>query len=519
MATKMSHLVRPLVALVALVAVMAALLLAYNASPAHAADSCQPSGSQVVCTFEFTGAAQSWTVPDGVSQATFDVFGAQGGSDTSGKAGGLGGKATATIAVNPGDTLQVNVGGAGRNGNTIQSSPGGFNGGGSGGTGSVDAHGGGGGGASDVRSGGIGLANRIIVAGGGGGAGGSGGAGGVGGGLSGGAGGDYTSDLGTSGGGGGGTSSAGGSGGAGSASNGSAGSFGFGGSGGGGSSFDSGTGGGGGGGYYGGGGGGGGGGGAGGGGGGGGSGFGPNGTVFQSGVRSGNGLVTITYTPPPEDSTAPTSTIALDPASPNGQNDWYTSAVKATISASDGSGSGVAETRCVLDPTNVPTSFDELPSSPCPYLGPAGADVSADGQHTLYAASSDTAGNEETPFSRQFKIDTAAPTVTSTFPRGGGEVGPAANIRATFSEDMLEASVMNAFKLYKKGSTTQIAAQVSYDAATRTATLNPTNNLKRGATYKAVVSTVAKDEAGNRLDQDGTKAGLQQKVWFFEIDN
>jgi 3-oxoacyl-ACP reductase-like protein len=83
---------------------------------------------------------------------------------------------------------------------------------------------------------------------------------------------------------------------------------------------------------------------------------------------------------------------------------------------------------------------------------------------------------------------------------------------------MQEASVINAFKLYKKGSTNQIAALVSYDAATDTATLDPTNNLKRGATYKAVVSTVAKDEAGNRLDQDGSRGGLQQKVWFFEID-
>jgi hypothetical protein len=83
---------------------------------------------------------------------------------------------------------------------------------------------------------------------------------------------------------------------------------------------------------------------------------------------------------------------------------------------------------------------------------------------------------------------------------------------------MREASVKRAFKLFKKGSTTQIAAQVSYDAATDSATLNPNNNLRRGVTYKAVVSTVAKDLAGNRLDQDDSTAGLQQKVWFFEID-
>jgi hypothetical protein len=72
------------------------------------------------------------------------------------------------------------------------------------------------------------------------------------------------------------------------------------------------------------------------------------------------------------------------------------------------------------------------------------------------------------------------------------------------------------FKLFKKGSTTKIAATVSYNADTDTATLDPTNNLRRGLTYKAVVTTGAKDLAGNRLDQT---TGLQQKVWYFTVDD
>ena len=116
--------------------------------------------------------------------------------------------------------------------------------------------------------------------------------------------------------------------------------------------------------------------------------------------------------------------------------------------------------------------------------------------------------------------DTASPKVDSTVPKANAnEVPPTANLRATFSEDMQSASVKNAFKLFKQGSTTQIAAQVSYDAVTDKATLNPTNNLKRGVTYKAVVSTVAKDVAGNRLDQDDSTTGLQQKVWYFTVDD
>jgi CSLREA domain-containing protein len=149
-----------------------------------------------------------------------------------------------------------------------------------------------------VRSGGdFGLANRIIVGGGGGGAGDFGGEGGFGGGSSfgpnGGSGGDGGNGSSIDGGfgGSGGFLSRGGFGGDGEVSFGSGGDGGFGTGGSGGSG---GAGGGGGGGY---GGGGGGSGFPGGGGGGGGSGFGPSGVVFQSGVRSGNGLVTITYTP------------------------------------------------------------------------------------------------------------------------------------------------------------------------------------------------------------------------------
>jgi probable HAF family extracellular repeat protein len=116
--------------------------------------------------------------------------------------------------------------------------------------------------------------------------------------------------------------------------------------------------------------------------------------------------------------------------------------------------------------------------------------------------------------------DTTAPKVISTVPRANAEgVAPTINVKATFSEDMRVASVKNAFKLFKKGSTIQVTAMVSYDAATDKATLDPTNNLKRGATYKALVTTVAKDMAGNRLDQNNSKAGLQKKVWYFTVDD
>lgn len=79
--------------------------------------------------------------------------------------GGAGAVATGKLAVTPGQTLQVWVGGKG----TLFS--GGFNGGGSGGTSGGGGGGGGGGGASDVRVGNGTLSDRVIVAGGGGGGG------------------------------------------------------------------------------------------------------------------------------------------------------------------------------------------------------------------------------------------------------------------------------------------------------------------------------------------------------------
>jgi hypothetical protein len=116
--------------------------------------------------------------------------------------------------------------------------------------------------------------------------------------------------------------------------------------------------------------------------------------------------------------------------------------------------------------------------------------------------------------------DTTPPMVTSTVPPLVNGIAPTINVKATFSEDM-KASTINAttFKLFKKGSTTKKAAKVSYNADTDTAKLDPTNNLRRGATYKAVVTTGAKDLADNQLDQDGSTTGLQQKVWYFTVDD
>lgn len=248
-----------------------------------------------ITTFQYTGGQQTWVVPADCIEVEIEAWGAAGGDnvDVSSASGGLGGYAKGRLAVTPGETLYVRVGGKGSSSNSNPA--GGWNGGAAGGSYSgngVQFVGRGGGGATDIRQGGSAVSDRKIIAAGGGGAAGYDAArvGGTGGGTTGAAGAGGTAA------GGGGTQSAGGSAGSGTDRAGSAGNLGTGGAGATGYSGWAYCGGGGGGGYF------GGGGGAGGaqtsGAGGGGSGYtgGVTSATMSSGVRSGNGLATIKIT-------------------------------------------------------------------------------------------------------------------------------------------------------------------------------------------------------------------------------
>ena len=84
------------------------------------------------------------------------------------------------------------------------------------------------------------------------------------------------------------------------------------------------------------------------------------------------------------------------------------------------------------------------------------------------------------------------------------------NVAATFSEEMDPETLSGiTMKLIKNGTTTPVPATVLYDPGTRTVTLNPQRDLRPGATYKATVTTGARDAAGNPLAQD--------KTWSFRV--
>lgn len=159
--------------------------------------------------------------------------------------------------------------------------------------------------------------------------------------------------------------------------------------------------------------------------------------------------------------------------------------------------------RCSLSGPSKAHNFSSC-SSPKAYSG------LSDGTYTFRVLATDVAGNvDPTPDRRSFTVDTVAPTVKSVSPTGK-RVSPKANATATFSEAMRPTTLnITTFKLVKKGATASVPAKITYSAATMKATLNPTKNLKAGATYKATLTTRAKDAAGNSL--------VATKAWAFKV--
>lgn len=108
--------------------------------------------------------------------------------------------------------------------------------------------------------------------------------------------------------------------------------------------------------------------------------------------------------------------------------------------------------------------------------------------------------------------DTTAPTVSGTSPSDGAtNIAINSNVSATFSEDMDPGTLTSStVTLAPDGSTTPLDATVTYDAANKSVTLDPSANLGYSKKYKATVkggSGGAKDKAGNPLATD--------RVWTF----
>ena len=113
-----------------------------------------------------------------------------------------------------------------------------------------------------------------------------------------------------------------------------------------------------------------------------------------------------------------------------------------------------------------------------------------------------------------FTVDATAPSITAVSPKEGATgVNAAAKVTATFSESIAPSTVNSTtFTLVKDGTTSAVAAVVTYDSTTKTASLNPSARLEAGKSYTATVRggpSGVKDLAGNPLAAD--------KVWSFTV--
>ena len=231
----------------------------------------------------------------------------------------------------------------------------------------------------------------------------------------------------------------------------------------------------------------------------------------------------------PRDSAAPVTTISLSPAVPNGNNGWYTGPVGVSVSAADDGGSGVAETRCVLDPAAPPSAFGDIPAG-CSYLG-AGADVAGDGQHRVDAASADNAGGGETPVNASLQIDGTPPTVTCASPTptfqpgsAGGTVGAtvsdkgsgpvSASVSAVVSATTPAAHTVTLTGEDDAGNTTTVTCPylVGYEFSGFAAPL-PKTTVKSGSTCRSSSScrTEPVSRSATRMPQSLVSPVLQDR--------
>lgn len=104
--------------------------------------------------------------------------------------------------------------------------------------------------------------------------------------------------------------------------------------------------------------------------------------------------------------------------------------------------------------------------------------------------------------------DTTAPTITSLVPANSStNVAIGAPVTVTFNETMTASTITTSTILLRTAAGVQVAASISYNGATNTATLTPTSPLVFSTTYTATVRggfPGVKDLAGNALALDVT---------------
>jgi glucose/arabinose dehydrogenase len=138
------------------------------------------------------------------------------------------------------------------------------------------------------------------------------------------------------------------------------------------------------------------------------------------------------------------------------------------------------------------------------------ADLNGDGKLDLSTAEWDS----NTVTVRLNTTSGTGPTfsVSSVSPANGATgVAPATNVTATFSSDLDQSTLNSSTMTLAQGATT-VPAALSYNAVTRTATIDPASDLQAGLTYTVTVvggASGVKDTSGNTL--------ASSKIWSFTV--
>ena len=147
-------------------------------------------------------------------------------------------------------------------------------------------------------------------------------------------------------------------------------------------------------------------------------------------------------------------------------------------------------------------------------IAASGAAIGTTAPYIQYRAVLSTTDVNQTPALQQVDLfytasaDTTLPVVVSTSPVDGATgVAASSNVAATFSEPLDSATLSSSTFTLSRNGGGSVAATVTYDAATETATLSPSAPLAPGTVYTARVTTGVSDLAGNHLVAD--------RVWSF----
>lgn len=113
-----------------------------------------------------------------------------------------------------------------------------------------------------------------------------------------------------------------------------------------------------------------------------------------------------------------------------------------------------------------------------------------------------------------YQADTTLPTITARSPEAAATKVPVnANVTVTFSEDINETTITSAtFTLRADGAGSDVPAGVTYNALTKTATLNPNVDLAYEKLYTVTVSGSVADLSNNQLGSDQTWSFTTQPV-------